>query len=559
MVPHADDRPRSVFADLPEQLAARPGRLEFAVRLAVLCALVTLDVEVFKTPDPALTVYVAFFLIKPDRTASVILSMAFLLIITVVVGLTLLAAMAVVDQPMWRVIAMALISFCLLFLGSASKLKPIASIVALITAYALDLLGTVQIGELATRALLYAWLFVAIPALISIAVNLVMGPAPRRLAERAMAHRLHLCAAMLRGGDDRTRRVFEACREEGMGEVLAWLRLASLEKTSPKQDMAALSQAARSLAVLLLLSELIAEDPDGVCPAQLRLEAAGVLDEMAAILQAGGYPTEVAFPDVDGSALPSPMAAAVVAELRNTLLNFAAPAAADPAKPQAKAKGGFFVPDAFTNPVHVHYALKTTAAAMFCYVVYSLLDWPGIHTCLITCYIVSLGTMAETIEKLALRILGCLIGAAAGILAIVFLMPGVTSIGALMAIVFVAALVSGWVAAGGPRISYAGFQLAFAFFLCVIQGDAPAFKMTTARDRVVGVLFGDVVVAVMFSQLWPVSIGRRLDPAIAAVLRQFSALAEATTRAARAGVAIQVQTALATLAQDLKLVRYEPR
>ena len=84
---------------------------------------------------------------------------------------------------------------------------------------------------------------------------------------------------------------------------------------------------------------------------------------------------------------------------------------------------------------------------MFCYVVYLLLDWPGIHTCLITCFIVSLGTAAETVEKQALRFLGCGIGAAAGIAAIVFLMPNVTSIGGLMGVVFLAALVSGWIAA----------------------------------------------------------------------------------------------------------------
>ena len=51
----------------------------------------------------------------------------------------------------------------------------------------------------------------------------------------------------------------------------------------------------------------------------------------------------------------------------------------------------------------------------------------------------------------------------------------ITSIGGLMVVVFLAALVGGWIAAGGPRISYVGFQLAFAFFLCVIQGAAPAF------------------------------------------------------------------------------------
>ena len=567
MAPPADDGRPSLFAGLLEQLAARPGRLEFAVRLAVLCALVALDVEIFKTPDPALTVYVAFFVIKPDRATSVLLSVVFMLVITVVIGITLLVAMAVVDQPVWRVTAMALMSFFLLFLGSASKLKPFASIVALITAYALDLLGNVQIGELATRALLYAWLFVAIPALISIGVNLVMGPAPRRLAERAMAHRLRLCAAMLRGGGVKVRHAFETCREEGMGEILAHLKLTGLEKTSPKPDLAALGQAARSLAVLLLLTELIAEDPDATCPEPLRSQVADRLDEMASILQAGGYPVEVEFPAIAPELALSPLAAAVAAELSATLTGFATPTptptptpapSGSAQAPAPKAKGGFFVPDAFTNPAHVHYALKTTAAAMFCYVVYSLLDWPGIHTCLITCYIVSLGTMAETIEKLALRIAGCLVGAAVGMLAIVFLMPGVTSIGALMAIVFVGALASGWVAAGGPRISYAGFQLAFAFFLCVIQGDAPAFKLTTARDRVVGILFGDLTVAVLFSQLWPVSIGRRIDPAIAAVLRKFSALAGAPTRAMRAGGAIQAQTALAALTQDLKLARYEP-
>src|SRR5262249_4824585 len=154
---------------------------------------------------------------------------------------------------------------------------------------------------------------------------------------------------------------------------------------------------------------------------------------------------------------------------------------------------GFFLPDAFTDPKYVRYALKTTAAAMFCYVLYTLLDWPSIHTCFITCYIVSLGTTAETIEKLSLRILGCIVGAAAGIVAIVYVMPSLTSIGALLAVVFLGGLASAWVAAGSPRISYAGFQLAFAFFLCVIQGPSPAFDLSIARDRIIGILLGNVV------------------------------------------------------------------
>src|SRR3954470_5649774 len=46
------------------------------------------------------------------------------------------------------------------------------------------------------------------------------------------------------------------------------------------------------------------------------------------------------------------------------------------ARPKPKS---LFVPDAFTNPAHVHFALKVTFAAMSCYIVYEAIDWSGIH------------------------------------------------------------------------------------------------------------------------------------------------------------------------------------
>jgi multidrug resistance protein MdtO len=569
MAPTATERPKRFLEGIGALLAPFPGRLEFAVRLALICALTTLVAEFYQTPEPALTAYVAFFVMKPDRAASVVTSIVMLLLITLVLGLVLALTVQVIEQPLWRVAAMTVVSFCLTFSASASKLKPVAAIVALITAYALDLLGSVPGGELATRGILYAWLFVGIPAGVSIVVNLILGPAPRRLAERALAHRLRVAAALLRAPDASTRKAFEECLHEGPGEIPAWLKLAGAERTSPTRDIAALQQAARSTTVILSVVDFLTDGLDPALPACICDRMAETLDGMAAILGKGGYPVEIALDRGEDEAGLAPAATAVLSELRAALSAFADPPAPDPPapdppapdlgpQPAAKPKSGFFLPDAFTNPEHVQYALKTTGAAMFCYVVYMLLDWPGIHTCLITCFIVSLGTTAETVEKQALRFAGCGIGAVAGLAAIVFLMPNVTSIGGLLGIVFLAAVACGWIAAGGPRISYAGLQLAFAFFLSVIQGAAPAFDMTIARDRTIGILFGDLVAAIVFTQIWPVTIAARIDPAIAGLLRQVAALASAASTPKRWGLAAEARTKLAAVEQDLDLTHYEP-
>src|SRR5262249_16784554 len=150
---------------------------------------------------------------------SVILSIAMLIVYSLTVGSVILLATIIVDQPVWRVASMAAISVGLLFLASVSKLRPVGAIVALIVAYALDLLGSVHGGEVATRALLYAWLFVGIPAGVSICINLLLSPPPRLLAEKALARRLRLAAAMLRAPDDSVRREFTECMREGNGEL----------------------------------------------------------------------------------------------------------------------------------------------------------------------------------------------------------------------------------------------------------------------------------------------------------------------------------------------------
>jgi multidrug resistance protein MdtO len=540
-------------------LGPQPGRLAFASRVALICALTVLVAEIYQTPEPALTAYIVFFLIHEDRVTSIIMSVVLLLVITITIGLIIAVAIVVADDPIWRVVGMTVISFCLLFLASASKLRPIGSILALIFGYGLDKLGVVQLGEVATRGYLYVWLFVGIPVGVSIVVNLLIAPPPRRLAERAIARRLMLAAAMLRGPvADSRRRHFSECLQEGSAQIQGWIDLAQREKSSHANDLAALRQAADSTLVLLSAIDVADRSRDVLLPSLLREYTAKTLEEMAQILLTGGYPVDISWQPPDKEPPLVPLAEQVLAAIRDAIVQFAS-APDKPARPEEKEEAqGFFVKDAFTNPEYVHYAVKTTGAAMFCYLLYSLLDWPGIHTSFITCYIVSLGTTAETVEKLTLRILGCLAGAAAGVGALVFVVPSLTSIDALMVLVFIGAFAGAYVAAGGPRISYAGLQFAFAFFLCAVQGSAPAFDMTTARDRVIGILLGNLVVYVVFTNLWPVSVAKRIDPAIAALLRSLSAMMLAVNPWTRRALASKARSALSAIETDINLANYEP-
>jgi uncharacterized membrane protein YccC len=164
---------------------------------------------------------------------------------------------------------------------------------------------------------------------------------------------------------------------------------------------------------------------------------------------------------------------------------------------------GLFMPDAFTNPAHVHFALKVTFAAMFCYIIYEAIDWSGIHTAFITCTFIALESTEATLYKGTLRIVGCVVGGALALFSIVFLMPHMETIASLVVLVACASAIAGWVGAGSERISYAGLQIAFAFFYGVFHGYAPDTDLDNVRDRVVGILFGLIVTGLLFQYIWP--------------------------------------------------------
>jgi multidrug resistance protein MdtO len=188
-----------------------------------------------------------------------------------------------------------------------------------------------------------------------------------------------------------------------------------------------------------------------------------------------------------------------------------------------------FAADTFSNPVHWQFALKTTMAVMISYAVYTLLDWPGMRTAVVTCFFVALGSLGETVHKLLLRLSGAMIGGLIAALCIVFVLPHLTDIGQLCLLIAVVSVGAGWIATSSELLSYAGLQIAFAFFLGVLQGYAPATDLTVLRDRVAGILLGNIVITIIFSSFWPQSARSGVRAAVAEAL---SAIAEVIRRPA---------------------------
>lgn len=552
----ATERPGRTLRRIGGDLRPFPGRLEGALRLTAICVLTALVCEVYAMPEAALVVYIAFFLHKPDRVGGLLVAVVMLILVTILIAFIFLLANHVLDRPFRLVAAMTLVSIGVLFLAAASKLDAVGGTLALILAFGLDELGQIPQGELATRALFYVWGFVAIPAAVSVAVNLLVAPSPRRLVQDDLGRRMQLAARLLDGPDADAREECAEALAESDAEMQEHLKLARMERTSPPEDIDALSRAARSSIVLLTLADAAGREPSVRLPDALATPIAQGAEQAATILAAGGYPVNVTLP-VDEHAMSGlpPRAAAMLSRLTGTMTRFAEPVSRPPA---AAKPAGFFKPDAFSNPGYVRHALKTTAAAMICYMLYQMLDWQGIHTCMITCYIVSLGTAAETAQKLTLRIIGCIIGAALGIGAIVFVVPHLNSVDGLLVSVFAGILPAAWIAVGSPRIAYAGYQVAFALLLCLIQGSGPGTDLVTARDRVIGVLIGNLVAFVVSTTVWPVSIGGRIDGRLGAVMRSLHAVAAAPDANSASRAIAEAQHSIGEARHDVELTWQEP-
>ncbi|MGU3496160.1 FUSC family protein [Xanthobacteraceae bacterium A53D] len=533
----------SWLAKARADLAPFEFRAALTWRIALLCALVSAAAMMFQTPEAAISCYLIIFLMKPDAVETIGTALGLIVLVSIVVAGVVWLINATVEYPLLRLLSIALVSFIFLFIGSASQLGEIGGVIALVIAFVMTLVNLAPLGHLVTFGLREAWYMAAMPMALMAVFNLVLGLSPVSLLRSTLRARLVAVADAIRTGD--TAELAELLRADNGAQD----KMAGFVKVLALVGRDAAGQIGRDVRAAYALM-LVARGLPADLSAERRADLAAAVEHAIKALDAGEAP-------------PRPMPAAEDASPAEQAVRAAlAVMAGAPEAPVVPApKVPFFAPDAFSNPVHQQFALKTTAAAMICYLIYAGLSWQGIHTAMITCYVAALGTTGETVHKLGLRICGCLIGAALGLGAILFVIPHLETVAGLMVLVFAGVLVGAWVSTGPERISYGGVQIALAFLLTVLQGFGPSLDLDTARDRIIGILLGNVVIYLLFTQVWPVSLESavrgHLKTALAA-LAQVAALPPAL----RAGAVPVLASALSETGkagEALDLIPFEPR
>jgi multidrug resistance protein MdtO len=521
---------RPLFELLAVELAPRHGRWAAVTRIATGSAITVAIAMTFQIPQPTYMAYIVFLISRDEKNATVTSGLGALVAATLAILLTLGLELIDTAEPALRLPLMAMATFAAMFTVRTFALGPISYLAGFVIVLLQTLVDDVPRPEALTRATLWAWVVIFVPIAVTVIVNLVFGQAAVAFIERTVRKVLEELETSLANGD------YHKSLAEWRARLLPLLETAQQSTEKRPHPGRPTVSAIRALLEVLVILEALPDD----LPDALREELASRLRACRHAIGSDAAPAVYESPPpppqfVDANIEQSPAVLAVRSCLTVLLAAIVRPdSQTDHAKEKHPPRRPF-VPDAFSNPVHWQYALKTTMAVMISYAIYTLLDWPGMRTAVVTCFFVALSSLGETVHKLILRLSGAVIGGLIAGLCIVFLLPHLTDIGQLCLLIAAVSVGAAWVATSSELLSYAGLQIAFAFFLGILQGYAPATDLTVLRDRIAGILLGNIVITIVFSSFWPQSARSGVRAAVAEALRAIAELirrpaAEARTR-----------------------------
>jgi len=517
---------------LREELRPFPGRGYAVARLVIGAVLATILCQTLRIPEPAFAPYLLFFIANEDGVSSVKVGVLGMIGVTIAVAVSTGVSICFMDAPWFRVpLTIGLVGVAV-WLSRTMVLAVMGRLIAVILALYLSLADTVFNPEQLTEATLWLWPITGIAVGVSALVSVALEPRPDLLLR-----------AQIEAGLESVRRALDAIAS-GRGDRLALAK--SLRRQfyamplRMRQLLARWRQRAwpRAYAEVdwelgIFITERLLSTTAALAALELDENGRRVLAEFSRTigeLKRAAHDKDreairmLAVPSID--ALPQGEQkialgelAAALADCHLILAPLAAEANAAPAPPAAP-KLWALVPDALTNPEYTRFALKVMLAIAACEVFLNGVAWPGIRTCMITCVVTALATGGAQRQKQLLRLTGACVGGLMGLGAVIYVVPHLDTIVGLSLLVAAGTAVCAWVAAGSVRSSYAGFQMALAFFIMLLPGFATSVDLVGIRDRFAGIIVGILAMWIFVDHLWHTSSRRQMVEKLVAILRR---------------------------------------
>lgn len=504
---------QSLWPFLTRELRDAPGRANYTLRLTLSCAVLIVLFMTLHIPFLAVALIVVFYVSQPNVLMIKLVSVVFVVTVSVALGGVLLIIKWTYDYPLIRLVASVILFFCAIYLMRVlGKLGLAFFVVALAVIYAQTFPSMTSQSEILVRLLLWLWVAINTAILVTLLVNACFQQAfPGYQFKARLVVMLRQTARLLSQPDDGT-------PPPTVTEIAGQFnQLRSLYQQAARAtpEIAASPQAWQSLmAAALSCSHLTALLLPGDDHPDARRRIASQLNALADNLPAAAEVQPLIVPRNGANS-------AILQEIAEVLARLARGETIP--LPQGEVeKAPLLLPDAWSNPAYLHFALKTLLATLLCYVFYTAADWQGIHTIMLSCVIVAQPGLGATMQKTWLRIGGALLATLIALLLIVFVQPWTDSLSGLLAMTLPVFALAAWIAAGSERIAYAGIQIGFTFALAFLSWFGPLSNLTELRDRVIGILLGVLVSSIVHLYLWPDSEAPQLKARLAQLYRQLA-------------------------------------
>ena len=525
-------RGRGLGEFLRQEMTPFPGRMDAVWRFVICSAIIVVCSMTLQVPFLGFSLITMLFTAQDNTVFTKLSGVVEIIGVTLAVALSILLLKATMGYPMWRVLGACLIVFCGMYFMRISKLGPIGFVVAMLVIYAQSLADIIDQPEALTRALLWTWVAAAYPVVVTVVVNELFRPAqPVRLLTDEMTRQLDAVSRQLeaRLAGTVTRAPSVDAVERGVLQLHRYLAFATLGDAAYGREQGRHLMRIASMDRLHTAAAHLAQWPaEPLTPAHReRLEQVqACCAALRLSLQSAttfGQPPNLREAAADEDALMR-----ILREMSHALHAFAdADAAPPPDTPAPKEPP--LASDAFDNPNYGRFALKTVLAAMLCYVFYTAVNWPGIHTAMLTCVILALPSLGATSHKGLNRVIGCAVGSLISLAATVFVIPHLDGIVGLLGLTLPVIALGAWIAAGSARTNYVGVQIVFAFALALLGHLGPTTDLTEIRDRMLGILLGVAVSVTVSTLVWPERDGDNLRTMLGRLLRSIAGLARAAT------------------------------